>query len=132
MIIESILVMFFALVLDFAFGDPKNKFHPTAWLGSLIAKLTPYAKNSSENLEKLGGVFIIVVSSGIVVSLMIFLNIGIKLITADYLYIIISVIGCGILLKTTIAIKRGSLNIFLPVLTTFPTPEDSALGNKGS
>jgi len=105
LIIESILVMFFALVLDFAFGDPKNKFHPTAWLGSLIAKLTPYAKNSSENLEKLGGIFIIVISSGIVVSLMIFLNIGIKLITADYLYIIISVIGCGILLKTTIAIK---------------------------
>ena len=105
MIAESILIVFFALVLDFAVGDPRNKFHPTAWLGSLIAKLTPHTKNSSENLEKLGGIFIILISSVIVASLMIFLDIGIKLITVDYIYIIISVIVCGVLLKTTIAIK---------------------------
>jgi adenosylcobinamide-phosphate synthase len=105
LIAESILVVFFALVLDFAVGDPRNKFHPTAWLGSLIAKLTPHTKNSSENLEKLGGIFIILISSGIVASLMIFLDIGIKLITVDYIYIIISVIVGGLLLKTTIAIK---------------------------
>lgn len=105
MIAESILVVFFALVLDFAVGDPRNKFHPTAWIGSLIAKLTPHTKHSSENLEKLGGIFIILISSGIVVSLLIFLNIGIKLITIDYMYIIISIIVGGILLKTTIAIK---------------------------
>lgn len=105
MIAESILVVFFALVLDFAVGDPRNKFHPTAWLGSMIAKLTPHTKNSSENLEKLGGIFIILISSGIVASLMIFLDIGIKLITVDYIYIIISVIVGGVLLKTTIAIK---------------------------
>jgi len=105
LITESILVVFFALVLDFAVGDPRNKFHPTAWLGSLIAKLTPHTKNSSENLEKLGGIFIILISSGIVVSLIIFLDIGIKLITMDYIYIIISVIVGGVLLKTTIAIK---------------------------
>ncbi len=105
MIVESILVVFFALVLDFAVGDPRNKFHPTAWIGSLIAKLAPHTKHSSENLEKLGGIFIILISSGIVVSLLIFLNIGIKLITIDYMYIIISIIVGGILLKTTIAIK---------------------------
>ncbi len=105
MIVESILVVFFALVLDFAVGDPRNKFHPTAWIGSLIAKLTPHTKHSSEILEKLGGIFIIFISSGIVVSLLIFLNIGIKLITIDYIYIIISIIIGGILLKTTIAIK---------------------------
>ncbi|MBI4131733.1 MAG: cobalamin biosynthesis protein CobD, partial [Nitrosarchaeum sp.] len=99
------LVVFFALVLDFAVGDPRNKFHPTAWIGSLIAKLTPHTKHSSENLEKLGGIFIILISSGIVVSLLIFLNVGIKLITIDYMYIIISIIVGGILLKTTIAIK---------------------------
>jgi len=105
LIVESILVVFFALVLDFAVGDPRNKFHPTAWIGSLIAKLAPHTKHSSENLEKLGGIFIILISSGIVVSLLIFLNVGIKLITIDYMYIIISIIVGGILLKTTIAIK---------------------------
>lgn len=105
MIAESILVVCFALALDFAVGDPKNKFHPTAWLGSLIAILAPHTKNSSKNLEKLGGVFIVLISSGIVVSLLLFLDIGIKLITVDYMYIIISVIVGGILLKTTMAIK---------------------------
>ena len=105
MIIESITIIFFALAIDFTLGDPKNKFHPTAWIGSLIAKLTPSLKNSSDNLEKLGGIILIVISCTIVVSLIIFLDVGINLITIDYLSIIISVIVGGILLKTTIAIK---------------------------
>jgi len=105
MIIESITIIIFALVIDFTLGDQKNKFHPTAWIGTFIAKLTPSLKNSSDNLEKIGGVILIVISSIIVVSLIIFLDVGINLITIDYLSIIISVIVSGILLKTTIAIK---------------------------
>ena len=105
MLVESILVVFFALVLDLTLGDPRTKFHPTAWIGSFIAKLTPRTKNSSENLEKLGGVFIILISIGIVVSLVIFLDIGINLISVDYIYIVISVIAGSVLLKSTIAIK---------------------------
>ena len=105
MIIESIFIIFFALALDFTLGDPKNKFHPTAWIGSLIAKLTPLLQNSSENLEKLGGIILIIISSTIVVSLITLLDIGINLISIDYISLIISVIAGGILLKTTIAIK---------------------------
>lgn len=105
MLVESILVVFFALVLDLTLGDPRTKFHPTAWIGSFIAKLTPRTKNSSENLEKLGGVFIILISIGIVVSLVISLDIGINLISVDYIYIVISVIAGSVLLKSTIAIK---------------------------
>ncbi len=105
MLVESVLVVFFALVLDLTLGDPRTKFHPTAWIGSFIAKLTPRTKNSSENLEKLGGIFIILISIGIVVSLVIFLDIGINLISVDYIYIVISVIAGSVLLKSTIAIK---------------------------
>ena len=105
MIVESIIIIFFALAIDFTMGDPKNKFHPTAWIGSLIAKLTPPLKNSSDSLEKLGGMILIILSSTIVVSLITFLDFGINLISIDYLSIIISVIVGGILLKTTIAIK---------------------------
>ena len=105
MLVESILVVSFALVLDLTLGDPRTKFHPTAWIGSFIAKLTPRTKNSSENLEKLGGVFIILISIGIVVSLVIFLDIGINLISVDYIYIVVSVIAGSVLLKSTIAIK---------------------------
>jgi len=105
MIIESIAILIFALMLDFTLGDPKNKFHPTAWMGSLIAKLTPPLKNSSNNLERLGGIVLIIISSSIVASLLIFLDIGIKLILIDYLGLLISIIIGGILLKTTIAIR---------------------------
>ena len=105
MIIESIAIIFFALTIDFTLGDPKNKFHPTAWIGSLIAKITPSLKNSSNTLEKLGGIILVVISSAIVTSLIILLDVGINMITTDYLSIIISVIVGGILLKTTIAIK---------------------------
>ena len=105
MIVESIIIIFFALALDFTLGDPKNKFHPTAWIGFMIAKFTPHLKNSSDNLEKLGGVVLIILSSPIVVSLIKFLAFGINLISIDSLSILISVIVGGILLKTTIAIK---------------------------
>ncbi|MDH3677307.1 MAG: cobalamin biosynthesis protein [Nitrosopumilus sp.] len=105
MIIESILIMFFALAIDLTFGDPRNKFHPTAWIGILIAKLTPYLKNSADNLERLGGIFLILTTCLFVTSVMFFLDFGISLISIDYLSVIISVIAGGILLKTTIAIK---------------------------
>jgi adenosylcobinamide-phosphate synthase len=105
MIIESIAIMFFALVIDFTLGDPKNKFHPTAWMGSLIGKFTPLLKNSSDNFEKLGGIILIVILCTITVSLLSLLDVGINLITVDYFSIIVSIIISGILLKTTIAIK---------------------------
>jgi len=87
------------------FGDPKNKYHPTAWIGTLIAKLTPIAKNENSIIEKLGGICVVTITSGIVLTLLFTLNIGISLITIDYVSLIVSVIIGGLLLKTTIAIR---------------------------
>jgi adenosylcobinamide-phosphate synthase len=103
--IESILVVFFALVLDFTLGDPKNKFHPTAWIGSLIAKLTSFSKNSLHNYERFGGVLIVLLTLGVVLSLILLLKIGIDMIEINYFSILISIIISSILLKTTIAVK---------------------------
>ena len=105
MIVESILVVGFAILLDFKFGDPKNKYHPTAWIGSLIAKLTPTVKNDHSIIEKFGGMCVVGIISVIVVLLLFALDIGISLITVDLVSLIISVIIGGILLKTTIAIR---------------------------
>jgi adenosylcobinamide-phosphate synthase len=105
LIIESLLIIFFALVLDLLVGDPKNKFHPTVWIGSLIAKITPSVKSSSKNLEKIGGIFLILIPSGIILFLLSLLDVGINLITFDYVSIIISIIVGSILLKMTIAIR---------------------------
>jgi len=101
LIFESILIVSLALGLDFAVGDPKSKFHPTAWIGTLIAKLTPFAKNS----EKLGGVFLVLIVTTIVSGVLIALDFGIKLITIDYISFILSILIGTILLKTTIAIR---------------------------
>jgi len=105
MILESIVIVAFALGMDFAFGDPKNRYHPTVWIGTLIAKLTPLAKNQNTYVEKLGGIFVVIITVGVVVTLLSILDIGISLLTTDWLTIVVSVVVGVILLKTTIAIS---------------------------
>lgn len=105
MILESILIIGIALVLDLSFGDPKNKYHPTAWIGGFIAKLTPFAKNQNPFMEKLGGVLIVTIVSGIVILLLLMLNFGFSLVSADLILLILSIVLSGLLLKTTIAIR---------------------------
>ena len=105
MILESLVIIGFALGLDLIFGDPKNRYHPTAWIGTIIAKLTPLTKNENPNLEKLGGVFVIVIPVAIVISLLAILDSGISLITTDWITLIASSVAGIILLKSTIAIR---------------------------
>ena len=105
MIFESISVIGFAILIDLIFGDPKNRYHPTAWIGMLIAKFTPITKNQNIIYEKIGGVLIILIISSIVALLLLSLDVGISLISTDYVSIIISVIIGALLLKTTIAIR---------------------------
>lgn len=105
MIIESILIVVFALGIDFFVGDPKNRYHPTAWIGMLVSKLTPLAKHESDILEKMGGIVIVIVSAIVVTSLILLLDLGVSLITIDYVLLVVSVVLGAILLKTTIAIK---------------------------
>lgn len=105
MILESILIIGIAIFIDLLFGDPKNKYHPTAWIGRFIAILTPIAKNQNSIIEKAGGILIITITSIIVISLLLILNLGISMITFDVVSIVVSVIVGGLLLKTTIAIR---------------------------
>jgi adenosylcobinamide-phosphate synthase len=105
MIFESISVIGFAILIDLIFGDPKNRYHPTAWIGMLIAKFTPIAKNQNPIYEKIGGVLIILIISSIVALLLSSLDVVISLISTDYVSMIASVIIGALLLKTTIAIR---------------------------
>jgi len=117
MILETLVIIGFALGLDFAFGDPKNRYHPTAWIGTIIAKLTPLTKNKNPILEKLGGIFVIVISVTVVTSLLMVLDLGISLIITDWITLIVSSIVGIILLKSTIAI-RGMERYALAVMTS--------------
>ena len=105
MILEGIIVVAFALLLDFLVGDPKTKYHPTAWIGKLIALLVPFAKNGSAKRELLGGILIVSTVVTVVSTLLVVLDVGISLLTIDIVSLIVSIVVGSILLKTTIAIR---------------------------
>nr|AIE92174.1 cobalamin biosynthesis protein (cbiB, cobD) [uncultured marine thaumarchaeote AD1000_20_B03] len=105
MILESIVIVGFALLLDFLVGDPKTKYHPTAWMGKLIASLVPFTKSNSARKELLGGILLVSVIVIVVSTLLVVLDIGISLLTIDIISLVVSIAIGSILLKTTIAIK---------------------------
>ena len=105
MILESIVIVGFALLLDFLVGDPKTKYHPTAWMGKLIALLVPFTKSNSARKELLGGILLVSVIVIVVSTLLVVLDVGISLLTIDIVSLIVSIAIGSILLKTTIAIK---------------------------
>ena len=105
MILESIVVIGFAILLDLLFGDPKNRFHPTAWIGILIGTITTRMKNKNSNLEKLGGIFIVLIPVCISIVVLLGLDFSIDLISVESLSILISIISGVVLFKMTIAIK---------------------------
>ena len=105
MILESAVIVAFALLLDFLVGDPRTKYHPTAWMGKLIASLVPFAKNNSAKKELLGGILIVSIVVAVVSTLLVVLDVGISLLTIDVVSLIVSIAVGSILLKTTIAIR---------------------------
>ena len=105
MILEGIVIVGFALLLDFLIGDPKTKYHPTAWIGKLIAVLVPFSRNNSPKKELFGGILIVFAVVVIVSTLLVALDFGISLLTIDIVSLVVSIVVGSILLKTTIAIR---------------------------
>ena len=105
MILEGIVIVGFALLLDFLVGDPKTKYHPTAWIGKLIAVLVPFSRNNSPKKELFGGILIVFAVVAIVSTLLVALDFGISLLTIDIVSLVVSIAVGSILLKTTIAIR---------------------------
>lgn len=55
------LVLPLALLLDQWVGDPPNRFHPTAWMGSLIRWLMRFRPRGNWLVEFMFGFFILLV-----------------------------------------------------------------------
>lgn len=64
-LVELSLVMGSAIILDMAFGDPKSRYHPTAWAGALIAYMIPRFAGCGFAAQKLGGVVSVVTPVGV-------------------------------------------------------------------
>lgn len=105
MTLEPILIITFAILLDLKFGDPKNKYHPTAWIGNLLARLVSAAKNQNHSIEKIGGVFIVGITAGIVLILTFGVVYGLSLISDYLISVVVSILVGAILVKTTFAIR---------------------------
>ena len=105
MILESVVIVGFALLLDFLVGDPKTRYHPTAWIGKLIASIVPFTKSNSAKRELTGGILLVSVIVVTVCTILVVLDIGISLLTIDIVSLIVSIVVGSILLKTTIAIR---------------------------
>jgi len=105
MILESVVIVALALLLDFLVGDPKTKYHPTAWIGKLIASLVPFTKSNSVRKELIGGILLVSVIVVTVCTVLVVLDIGISLLTIDIVSLIVSIAVGSILLNTTIAIR---------------------------
>ncbi|MBI5146232.1 MAG: cobalamin biosynthesis protein [Thaumarchaeota archaeon] len=112
MILAPILIVFSALAIDLAFGDPKNKFHPTAWVGAIVARFVPFAKNQNQTREKIGGILIAVSVAALVAGLLFSYDYAMRNVSGIILTVIAILFG-SLLLKTTIAIrgleKHGNL-----------------------
>ena len=98
MILESVVIVGFALLLDFLVGDPKTRYHPTAWIGKLIASIVPFTKSNSAKRELIGGILLVSVIVVAVCTVLVVLDIGISLLTIDIVSLIVSNVVGSILL----------------------------------
>lgn len=87
------------VAIDWAFGDPPNRFHPVAWLGALVGRVVPRLK--AKKGEQLRGLVFALLLVGLV-------GVGAySAVTGIFLYAgaIAFVIASAIILKVTIAIR---------------------------
>jgi adenosylcobinamide-phosphate synthase len=54
-LIVLVLALAAGIGLDFFLGDPRNRYHPVAWIGNLIAKAIPRLKTGNARSERLSG-----------------------------------------------------------------------------
>ena len=73
-------------------------FGGTSYLASLI-------KNQNTSIEKLGGIFVVIIIAGVVVTLLLLLDFGISFLTTDWMILIVSIVVGILLFKSTIAIR---------------------------
>lgn len=111
MVLVPVLSVALAIIIDLALGDPRNKYHPTAWIGIAMGRLVPHFRSGTPVAERLGGTTVVILVS---------FAVGILLYLADRTFSIIaqpsggiagalalasSAAAMGLLLKTTIAIR---------------------------
>ena len=98
---ESALILVLALFIDAVFGEVPDRFHPTVWMGNVIAYLKPRIRSGNSRVEKVNGVLLCMgVSALFAVPALL-----IVYFTRLWLGLIPYVIVSAVLLKFTFALK---------------------------
>ena len=63
------VIMLVAVIVDRVFGDPPDRYHPTAWAGRMVAALVPAFRGGSRRGRRLWGVAVVVTSCATVAGL---------------------------------------------------------------
>jgi len=117
------LVVFGAVAIDMALGDPRNRYHPTAWAGGLMARMISFSAGRGFWAQRLGGVAAVAAPACAAVVLLLPLHYaaghalaalgrggaevaaGTATDPAQYVYAAVLVAACCVLLKCTIAVR---------------------------
>ena len=105
---DILCILILTLVIDIKFGDPPNKFHPTAWIGVIISKVVNIVITYNRHEKFLGVVltiFIVILILSILYILTSFIITILENYTLDYVFYIFWIISISVLLKTTISIR---------------------------
>lgn len=106
---DILCILILTFIIDIKFGDPPNKFHPTAWVGFIISKVVNIVTTYNKH-EKLLGVILTIFVVALVLSILyIIMNFIIMVLerytTLDYVFVFL-IISMSMLLKTTISINN--------------------------
>jgi adenosylcobinamide-phosphate synthase len=99
--VDSLLIFILAFLIDVVFGEFPDRFHPTVWIGKVIAFFKAKFKSENPRTEKVNGVvlcLLVIVVVAVPVGVLLF---GIRYFFGWIPYIVVS----AILLETTFAVK---------------------------
>ncbi|MGB9854119.1 MAG: cobalamin biosynthesis protein [Candidatus Bathyarchaeales archaeon] len=96
-----LLILTLALLIDFSFGEPPDKVHPTVWMGKFIAFLKPKLKSRNPKIEKIKGALLCLLT------ILVFAFPAYLLLTIiqQHLGLVAYIMVAAIILKPTFAVK---------------------------
>ncbi len=108
------MVIWLALVLDYLFGDPPNRFHPVAWLGQAVSQVEKILPHKGARSDFLAGLAVWSCGGGIIAGIA-----GIAERTYRRFPFPINVLAQALLLKLTIS-SRGLIRAAQQVASSLP------------
>lgn len=100
---EIIPIVLIALLLDVTFGDVKTRYHPTAWIGRLIAWYTRLLKPLAN--QRLAGVILVCLAVLVPIITLGLFDYTTSLFSNNFYTGVVIIFVSAILLKTTFAIR---------------------------